>query len=302
VTASIDSSEKDFIFTPKEWCYPLFIRNLKLAELLEENVKGHVLDYGCAGGKRFKQIGQYNPKNLVAFDLMIDPEAIKNARRANSILIQANGKELPFRGGSFDFILANHVIEHIDSMDDIFEEIERVLSPKGVMLLGIPTFSSLTLYFYFPISYLFYNIASLLTMKGKEGGGKIAHGKRLALVGDKNVLKVTNIFELILLKVPTLYLKSTIFSWGFTLWGALFNHKDHTQKHLIGWWKKKIIAANLVISKEIFVGMFPLFVSNFAPKSMFPLMVKCENAIGRSKLTSWVCKWSRDYFLIISKK
>ncbi len=214
-----DSPPQSHVFVPKEWCYPLFVRNLRLAELIKRYVRGVVLDYGCAGGKRFRQLKDCGPRKLIAFDLMLDPEALSN-RGSVAMLMQADGRRLPFADGIFDCVVANHVIEHIDDIDSVLCEIQRVLAPGGRLLVGIPTFSTSTLYMYYPLAYALYYLMRFVSRRGEEGGNSIAHGKRIAMVADRNALKVTKLFESILLLVPTEYLKTALFSWGFTMWGA----------------------------------------------------------------------------------
>lgn len=292
---------ENHVFVAKEWCYPLFIRNLRLGELLEKYVHGRVLDYGCAGGKRFKELSNFSSERIVAFDLLIDPDAISN-RGNHVMLIQADGRKLPFKKNSFDVILVNHVIEHIDDTDPVFREIYRVLSRGGKLILGIPTFSSITFYVYYPFAYIIYYLAIIISKKAKEGGDKLSHGKRMALVGDKHVLKVTRLFENVLINVPTNFLKTVIFSWTFTLWGALFNHRDHRQKHTVLWWGRKLRQAGFCIEKEISVGYLPLFITNFLPRFLFQKLARFETLFQEKSFLKWMAKLSRDHFLVVTNK
>jgi SAM-dependent methyltransferase len=53
-------------------------------------------------------------------------------------------RDLPFDDGSFDFIYASHVLEHIDDDRAAFSEIRRVLSPNGVAVLPVPIIGDVT--------------------------------------------------------------------------------------------------------------------------------------------------------------
>jgi SAM-dependent methyltransferase len=51
---------------------------------------------------------------------------------SNVTLVQASAHELPFPDGSFDYVQAINVIEHVFRPDHFFEEMKRVLAPNGV--------------------------------------------------------------------------------------------------------------------------------------------------------------------------
>lgn len=52
--------------------------------------------------------------------------------------IKADICNLPFEDNSFDFILCNHVLEHIPDDEKAMKELYRVLSPGGTAILQIP--------------------------------------------------------------------------------------------------------------------------------------------------------------------
>tara|TARA_R100000935_G_C2831665_1_gene165446 strand:+ start:544 stop:1311 length:768 start_codon:yes stop_codon:yes gene_type:complete len=52
--------------------------------------------------------------------------------------VKADICNLPFKGNSFNFILCNHVLEHIPDDTKAMEEIYRVLAPGGTAILQIP--------------------------------------------------------------------------------------------------------------------------------------------------------------------
>lgn len=52
--------------------------------------------------------------------------------------VKADICELPFSNNSFDFILCNHVLEHISDDERAMKEIFRVLKPGGTAILQIP--------------------------------------------------------------------------------------------------------------------------------------------------------------------
>lgn len=52
--------------------------------------------------------------------------------------VQADICELPFENNSFDFILCNHVLEHIPDDAKAMQELYRILRPGGTAILQIP--------------------------------------------------------------------------------------------------------------------------------------------------------------------
>lgn len=52
--------------------------------------------------------------------------------------VKADICNLPFEDDSFDFILCNHVLEHIPDDEKAMKELYRVLSPNGTAILQIP--------------------------------------------------------------------------------------------------------------------------------------------------------------------
>ncbi|MGO1752671.1 MAG: methyltransferase domain-containing protein, partial [Psychroflexus sp.] len=50
--------------------------------------------------------------------------------------------DLPFDENSYDFILCNHVLEHIPDDTKAMQELYRVLKPGGIAILQIPIDSS----------------------------------------------------------------------------------------------------------------------------------------------------------------
>lgn len=59
----------------------------------------------------------------------------------NFHFVSVTGVELPFAEGMFDFVVSNHVIEHVGEADEQLghlREIRRVLKPDGVAYLAVP--------------------------------------------------------------------------------------------------------------------------------------------------------------------
>lgn len=84
-----------------------------------------VLNFGC--GKT-----TYKAPNVVNLDVF--------PHEGVNVVCTAN--KLPFADGAFDFIIANHVIEHVPNWFESFKELARVLKPGGTIELWVPPVSS----------------------------------------------------------------------------------------------------------------------------------------------------------------
>lgn len=52
--------------------------------------------------------------------------------------VRADATDLPFQDASFDWIISNHVLEHIEKEEQCLLEISRVLKPGGTAFLTFP--------------------------------------------------------------------------------------------------------------------------------------------------------------------
>lgn len=63
-------------------------------------------------------------------------------RRTNKFLSQADALCLPFRDHAFECVICSEVIEHIpDENGRVFDELDRILSPGGTLVLGTPDYA-----------------------------------------------------------------------------------------------------------------------------------------------------------------
>ena len=86
-----------------------------LNSIIKENQKWKVLDIGC--GYRA------HPKASVIADVQDLSNYYKERK-----FIKINEKKLPFKDKEFDFVIASHVIEHVDDFEFFIKELERVSS------------------------------------------------------------------------------------------------------------------------------------------------------------------------------
>jgi ubiquinone/menaquinone biosynthesis C-methylase UbiE len=91
--------------------------------------QGHGLEVGVGSG-RF----------AVPFDIHcgIDPsrELIRIAKRRGIEVVRGEGEHLPYRTSSFDYVLMMTVICFLDDVIAVFREVNRVLRPGGILIIG----------------------------------------------------------------------------------------------------------------------------------------------------------------------
>ena len=92
-----------------------------LNSIIKENQKWKVLDVGC--GYRA------HPKAAVIADVQDLSNYYKERK-----FIKINEKKFPFKDKEFDFVIASHVIEHVEDFEFFIKELERV-SSKGYIEL-----------------------------------------------------------------------------------------------------------------------------------------------------------------------
>jgi SAM-dependent methyltransferase len=95
----------------------------------------HVLDLGSGSGMYFETLLPRIPNgSLVAGDLSFGmaQQAAKHPFAGSTV--NADAQALPFETGTFDVILANHMLYHVPDLDIAISEIHRVLKPDGCLI------------------------------------------------------------------------------------------------------------------------------------------------------------------------
>ena len=88
---------------------------------LRKNVNWKIADIGC---------GYSANKNA---SVIADIQDLSNFYKSKNF-IKINGKKLPFKDKEFDFVIASHVIEHVEDFEFFVKELERI-SPRGYIEL-----------------------------------------------------------------------------------------------------------------------------------------------------------------------
>lgn len=92
------------------------------------------LDLGCSTGYITNELAR-DFRRIAGIDT--DRTALQLTERGERSHFQrGSALSLPFRSGSFDVVLCNHVYEHVSDQQALFDEIWRVLRPGGFCYLA----------------------------------------------------------------------------------------------------------------------------------------------------------------------
>ena len=104
------------------------------------NLKGHerILDIGCGPGLYYHKLKPRWEKTpdvqYVGMDLV--PLMLENhpAHEGKGSLGVGNIEKLPFADHSFDVVMANHMLYHVNDIHKAVKEMRRVLKPTGILV------------------------------------------------------------------------------------------------------------------------------------------------------------------------
>ena len=94
---------------------------IHINSILKKNPNWKILDIGCG----------YRPHKLA--NVIADVQDFSNIYSEKEF-VQIKDKNLPFKNKEFDFVIASHVIEHIEDFEFFIRELERI-SFKGYIEL-----------------------------------------------------------------------------------------------------------------------------------------------------------------------
>lgn len=107
-------------------------RYTAIRDMIEK--QGTVLDVGAGSSRIITLL----PDGSVVFD--IQTNKLRFARRYGKTLVQGSAFNLPFPDESYPCVVCSQVIEHLPSDPEIFDELDRVLCPGGLMVIGTPDY------------------------------------------------------------------------------------------------------------------------------------------------------------------
>lgn len=109
-----------------------------LSRLTLLKIKPNVMvDIGAGTGKATQQLASYYPQaTLLGIDLALLPlrKAAMLTYPLSAIFIRADAMQLPLADNSVDFVFSNAMLPWCDDLTALFAEIQRVLTPGGLLM------------------------------------------------------------------------------------------------------------------------------------------------------------------------
>ena len=94
-----------------------------------------ILDVGCGAGQLLLTLRAYGFKKLIGIDPYIGKEL-------NYDGLKILKKTIDQVDDQFDFIMLHHSLEHMDDQHKVIKKLNKILKPKGELLVRIPLVSS----------------------------------------------------------------------------------------------------------------------------------------------------------------
>ena len=112
-----------------------FIRRglLRGIKKYSKQLNGSLLDFGC-GSKPYKKF--FNVENYFGVDII--DRGHPHEQELGAIDVYYDGNRIPFKDKSFDSLFSSEVFEHIFNLEDILEELSRVLKKNGSAFFTVP--------------------------------------------------------------------------------------------------------------------------------------------------------------------
>lgn len=113
---------------------PFYFTRKGLKEAVEKNchfLHGTLLDFGC---------GEKPYQSIIKVDKYVGLDIAESGHdhQGEDINVYYDGKKIPFAEAHFDSIFTSEVLEHVFNIDEILQELHRVLKPQGKMLITCP--------------------------------------------------------------------------------------------------------------------------------------------------------------------
>lgn len=124
------------------WTDSAILNNQILKSLIAPTQKAKILDIGVYRAELIiDRVKNIKKPEIFAVDL--DSQAIASCKKMGIKAKKYNiEKGLPYKSNYFDIVSANQIIEHLVNIDLFFSEINRVLKPKGYLILSTENLSS----------------------------------------------------------------------------------------------------------------------------------------------------------------
>ena len=98
-----------------------------------------ILDFGSGDGFFSRTLLKGLGASLTAADRAEKTVVMKGAEGIDNHATRADGASLPFKTGSFDLIISNSVLEHVEDVQHTMQELARIVKWRGTVLCSVMT-------------------------------------------------------------------------------------------------------------------------------------------------------------------
>jgi ubiquinone/menaquinone biosynthesis C-methylase UbiE len=121
--------------------HPRYVESYKnifenLLSIKSEDNESSILDVGCGTGFLLQFLDQPGRKNVFASDITLKMLQIASAKYTSARYFRGDSYSLPFRDGTFDFVLCNSLLHHLYDWESALVELVRVLKRGGTLFVG----------------------------------------------------------------------------------------------------------------------------------------------------------------------
>ena len=122
-------------FRESTWDFKIEARLLFKMLRLEPGCR--ILEVGCGGGAL---LSYFERKGYVAtgVDILEEAVALSSQITTRCEVVEGEAGELPFEDGSFDRLVSQHLVEHLEDLPAVLGEWKRVLAEGGVIAICTP--------------------------------------------------------------------------------------------------------------------------------------------------------------------
>lgn len=94
-----------------------------------------VLDAGCGPGLYYTRFEEFLP-GIRYFGMDLSAGMLMEHPGERERLTVSDVRNLPYPDGFFDVVMANHMLYHVEQVEDAVKELRRVLKPGGIMMVA----------------------------------------------------------------------------------------------------------------------------------------------------------------------
>jgi len=128
-------------FVKNEYYTGIGNRIEKAVGLFNRHNDGRILDVGCGDGLISEMIGKKTGADIYGVDVATEAVKISRRRGIKAKIFDIN-KKIPFKGSYFDAVYCGEVLEHVFDVDNLIDEIGRVLKPRGYAVITVPNIAA----------------------------------------------------------------------------------------------------------------------------------------------------------------